>query len=205
MSRPARRRGRAGPCGCGGCDAPVRGAVLPVASYLGITSFWPGRSAVPFGILLASAIAEAGTPNRFTRLSMVSPCCTVVAVRPPSSMRAWRRLDCWTAPAQTKPRLSGRRPAGCRRRRGGRRRQRRTLDRGLPLRDRAGHLARGGLHLDDRKIRSDSKRWVSELQLTAATEIDPSTARRNNRSERPGSSTRRIGLSHSYATGPRES
>src|SRR4051812_17932051 len=56
---------------------------------------------------------------------------------------------------------------------------------------------------DDRKIRSDSKRWVSELQLTAATEIDASTARRNNRSERPGSSTRRIGLSHSYATGPR--
>jgi hypothetical protein len=45
-----------------------------------------------------------------------------------------------------------------------------------------------------RKILSDSKRWVSELQLTAATEIDANTARRNKRSERPGSSTQRIGF-----------
>jgi hypothetical protein len=42
----------------------------------------------------------------------------------------------------------------------------------------------------ERKNLSDSKRWVSALQLTAATEIDASTARRNKRSERPGSTTR---------------
>src|SRR6476646_9025384 len=36
-------------------------------------------------------------------------------------------------------------------------------------------------------------RCVSELQLTAATEIVARTARRNNLSERPGSSTQRIG------------
>ena len=45
-----------------------------------------------------------------------------------------------------------------------------------------------------RKDLSDSNRWVSELQLTAATEIVARTARRNNRSERPGSSTQRIGF-----------
>src|SRR5476649_102298 len=45
---------------------------------------------------------------------------------------------------------------------------------------------------------SDSNRWVSELQLTAATEMVARTARRNRRSERPGSSTQRIGFSHSY-------
>src|SRR6185295_7969155 len=45
-----------------------------------------------------------------------------------------------------------------------------------------------------RKNLSDSKRWVSELQLTAATEIDANTARRNNWAARPGSSTQRIGF-----------
>src|SRR5664279_1442138 len=45
-----------------------------------------------------------------------------------------------------------------------------------------------------RKYRSDSKRWVSELQLTAASEIDARTARRNTFSERPGSTTQRIGF-----------
>ena len=45
----------------GALDA-ARGVVLPVVSYFGITSRWPGRSAVPFGMLLASAIADAGTP-----------------------------------------------------------------------------------------------------------------------------------------------
>jgi hypothetical protein len=49
------------------------------------------------------------------------------------------------------------------------------------------------------------KRAVSELQLTAAIEIVAMTATRYQRSERPGSSTQRIGLSHSYATGRRES
>src|ERR1043166_2670187 len=38
------------------------------------------------------------------------------------------------------------------------------------------------------------KREVSALQLTAATEIDAKTARRNTFSERPGSSTQRIGF-----------
>jgi hypothetical protein len=47
-----------------GIGAPGRGAalVLPVTSYFGITRRWPGRSVEPFGRLLASAIAEAGTP-----------------------------------------------------------------------------------------------------------------------------------------------
>ena len=40
----------------------ARGAVEPVTSYFGMTRRWPGLSAVPFGMLLASAIAEAGTP-----------------------------------------------------------------------------------------------------------------------------------------------
>src|SRR6266404_6757207 len=37
-------------------------------------------------------------------------------------------------------------------------------------------------------------RCVSELQLTAATEIVARTAKRNTLSERPGSSTQRIGF-----------
>src|SRR4051812_37829546 len=41
-----------------------------------------------------------------------------------------------------------------------------------------------------RKILSDSKRCVSELQLTAATETVARMATRNKRSERPGSTTR---------------
>ena len=56
-----------------------------------------------------------------------------------------------------------------------------------------------------RKNLSDSKRWVSELQLTAATEIVARTARRNTRSERPGSSTQRIGFPTHHATGQWES
>src|SRR5665213_1928006 len=40
----------------------------------------------------------------------------------------------------------------------------------------------------------DVKRWVSELQLTAATEMVARTATRNTRSERPGSTTQRIGF-----------
>ena len=36
--------------------------VEPVTSYFGITSRCPGFSAVPFGMLLASAITAAGTP-----------------------------------------------------------------------------------------------------------------------------------------------
>ena len=46
---------------CGALEA-ARGVVLPVTSYFGMTSRWPGFSAAPFGMLLASAIAEAGTP-----------------------------------------------------------------------------------------------------------------------------------------------
>src|ERR1041385_64406 len=44
---------------------PTRGGgvvVLPVTSDFGITRGWPGRSLEPFGRLLASAMAEAGTP-----------------------------------------------------------------------------------------------------------------------------------------------
>ena len=53
----------AGAAACAGVCAALRGAdVLPVASYFGITRRWPGRSAEPFGRLLASAIADAGTP-----------------------------------------------------------------------------------------------------------------------------------------------
>jgi hypothetical protein len=51
----------AGAAVCGAPEA-VRGAALPVTSYFGMTSRWPGFSAEPFGKLLASAIADAGTP-----------------------------------------------------------------------------------------------------------------------------------------------
>ena len=59
LARAGRRRGDRGAV-ARRVDAARR--VLPVASYFGMTSRWPGCSAVPFGILLASAIAEAGTP-----------------------------------------------------------------------------------------------------------------------------------------------
>src|SRR5690242_7611381 len=59
--------------GRAGATEATRGVVEPVASYFGITRCWPGRSAVPFGRLLASAMAEAGTPYLCTRPSMVSP------------------------------------------------------------------------------------------------------------------------------------
>src|SRR5665213_3509091 len=49
----------AGPCGV---VEATRGEVEPVASYFGMTRCWPGLKAVPFGMLLASAMAEAGTP-----------------------------------------------------------------------------------------------------------------------------------------------
>src|SRR5581483_3707932 len=39
-----------------------------------------------------------------------------------------------------------------------------------------------------------SKRWVSELHPTTVAEMDASRAKRNRRSERPGSTTRRIGF-----------
>jgi hypothetical protein len=48
--------------GCGGAEATRGATVLPVASYFGITRRWPGRSVEPFGRLLASAMASAGTP-----------------------------------------------------------------------------------------------------------------------------------------------
>src|SRR6476619_6298247 len=49
----------------------------------------------------------------------------------------------------------------------------------------AGAFDRNGLY---------AVRWVSALQLTAATEIVARAAKRNTRSERPGSSTQRIGF-----------
>ncbi len=45
-----------------GAEAGRGATVLPVASYFGITRRWPGRSVEPFGRLLASAMADAGTP-----------------------------------------------------------------------------------------------------------------------------------------------
>src|SRR5262245_15029019 len=99
---------------------------------------------------------------------MVSPGCTVIAV-PPSQFQLR-----WLAPAAP----GGGSAALC------------------TLAWRCGWLTEPVTSLAELLERKKllSKRCVSELQLTAATEIVARTARRNQRSERKGSTTRRIGF-----------